>query len=484
MNEQTLKSIVVLSLTLLAALLLASACGPALEPTPTEMQPTVTVAHESPTAGEPPTVTMEPTGEPPEETPSPTSGPSIPATPDPAVGQQIWAETPCSGCHGVSAEGGAGPRLAGTGLSFDQVLLMVRTGAPPMPAYSESEVSDLEVQHIYAWLRSVAQAAPTQVSSGLPPTAALLSMWQNVNDMKVKSDFAKDLPERQASDDAGRLGILKEHAEDAVALGQAAINQANQALNDIPDEGVRAIIREVIDYTNQVIDRGNVALSRDSFASAWPEAAEMVLISRLDAWPLATEAVREVGLTGTIRVRATDQEGNPIDGVFVTALTSHTPVGLRADSSGRATIADVAAVPALSVKAYAESLVYHEAHVNVSPGSVTDVSIVLPPPGSSGQNPAVAGAAIEPSSGAGNATVTLRVTATDPQGMLNLAEDQIFALNPDLGMAYILRHASGDAYSTQVTLPGLSSGVHRWYFFAVDHQCNTSNFLAASYTVG
>jgi hypothetical protein len=62
-----------------------------------------------------------------------------------------------------------------------------------------------------------------------------------------------------------------------------------------------------------------------------------------------------------------------------------------------------------------------------------------------------------------------------------LAEDQIFALNPDLGVAYILRHASGDQYETQVALPDLPAGQHTWYFFAVDHQCNTSNILAMQY---
>lgn len=477
------RQILAVGAMLLGVLIVSAACGPAAEPTPTEMAPTATMAEESPTTGEPPTVTMEPTGEPPGGTSSPTSGPSVPATPDPAMGEQIWAEKPCGGCHGANAEGGVGPRLAGTGLSFDQVLLQVRAGAPPMPAFSESQISDLEVRHIYSWLRSLAEPTPTQASSGLPPTGALLSMWQHVNEMKVKSDFAKDLPERQASDDAGRLAVLKQHAGDAVAEGAAALSQANQALIDVPNEGVRAIIRQIIDYANQVIDHGNVALSSNSFDAAWPEAAEMVRICRLDAWPLATQSVRDVGLSGTVRVQVTDSAGNPISGALVTVLTSHTPVGVSTDSSGRVTISNVAAVPALQVKAYDEGLVYHEVHVNLSAGSVADARIALPAPSSAGQTPSVTGAAIQPSSGAGNATVTFRVTATDPQGRLNLAEDQIFALNPNLGLAYILRHASGDLHSSQITLPGLSSGAHTWYFFAVDHQCNTSNILAVNYTV-
>jgi mono/diheme cytochrome c family protein len=435
-------------------------------------KPTAVGPEETPTPA-----TVEPT-----QPPAPIEAPSLPTTPDPALGQQLWQQKPCIGCHGAKAEGGIGPRLAGTGLSFDQVLLRVRTGAAPMPAFTEDEISDLELQHIYAWLRSLTPPTPTPMAAPSFPTGALTAMWQHVNDLKVKSDFAKDLPERLASDDAGRLAILKQHTTEAVEQGQAAIAQANQALSEIPDENVKAIVRRVVDEVNSVITHANLALGQDSFSEAWPHAAEMVRISRLDAWPLATQAIRDAGLAGTVRVRVTDQAGNPIAGAFVTVLTAHTPLGVRTDGSGRATVANVAAVPALQVKAYADGLVYHEVHVNLSPGATADASIALPGPSAGGQTPSVANAAIEPATGPGNATVTFRVTATDPQGALNLAEDQIFALNPDLGVAYILRHASGDRYETQVALPGLPTGQHTWYFFAVDHQCNTSNILTVQYT--
>jgi hypothetical protein len=373
--------------------------------------------------------------------------------------------------------------LAGTGLGFDQVLLRVRTGKGAMPAFGEDRITDLELQHIFAWLRSLAPPTPTPVAAPSFPTDALKAMWQQVNDMKVSSDFAKDLPERLAADDAGRLNVLKQYATAAVAQGQAALDQANQALNDIPNENVKATIRLTVDRVNAVIDQANQALSKGSFGEAWPHAAEMVRISRLDAWPLATQAVRDAGLVGTVRVRVTNQAGSPIPGAFVTVLTAHTPVGVRADNSGWATVVNVAAVPALQVKAYAAGLVYHEVHVNLFPGATAEASISLPGPSAGGQTPSVANAAIEPSSGPGNATVTFRVTATDPQGMPNLAEDQIFALNPDLGVAYILRHTGGDQYAVQVTLPNLGSGLFTWYFFAVDHQCNTSNVLTVQYTV-
>jgi hypothetical protein len=79
--------------------------------------------------------------------------------------------------------------------------------------------------------------------------------------------------------------------------------------------------------------------------------------------------------------------------------------------------------------------------------------------------------------------VTFGLDVADPQGRLDLAEDQIFALQPNLGVAYVLLHAGGDRYEAQVTLPGLSPGVYTWSFFAVDHECNTSNIIDVGYQV-
>jgi mono/diheme cytochrome c family protein len=133
-------------------------------PTPTPeatatLQPTHTPAPavESATATLVPTSTPVPTPTPaPTATPLPTPTPTraLPSVPDPATGAQIWQENPCINCHGAAAEGGIGPKLAGTGLSFDQVRLRVRSGAGAMPAFSVDQISDLALQHIYAWLRS------------------------------------------------------------------------------------------------------------------------------------------------------------------------------------------------------------------------------------------------------------------------------------------------------------------------------------------
>lgn len=127
------------------------------------------------------------------ETPTPIAG--LSAKPDSALGQQIWMIKPCVGCHGLQAEGKVGPGLASTELSFDQVLLKVRTGAGSMPAFSEEQVSDLELQHIYAWLQSLgpSTAAPVTVSTifystirSLALVGFVLIFFQYVLSSKIK----------------------------------------------------------------------------------------------------------------------------------------------------------------------------------------------------------------------------------------------------------------------------------------------------------
>jgi mono/diheme cytochrome c family protein len=74
---------------------------------------------------------------------------------DAAAGAKAWASSPCVACHGANAEGGAGPRLAGTSRSFDQVKNIVRNGrGGEMPKFTTAEVSDQAVADIYAWLKS------------------------------------------------------------------------------------------------------------------------------------------------------------------------------------------------------------------------------------------------------------------------------------------------------------------------------------------
>jgi mono/diheme cytochrome c family protein len=490
----------------LVAIVLVS-CAPAITPTPTSMpsltpapaQDTPTPTSVAPlpptttptmapvptytptaTATAVPTNTFTPTLPP---LPTPTATSALSLTPAPEVGRELWAQLPCQSCHGKQAEGNIGPRLWGTGLSFEQVLAQVRLGKGIMPAFDESTVSDLALRHVYAWLRSLAPPTPTSPSKPSFPTQALTEMWSFVNEMRIRADFAKDLPVRVAADDAGRLQVLKQYAGDGVAQAQQVQARVNQALNDVPSAGVKSILHEVQGETDAVTAFLNQALAQDSYEKAWPYVAEAVATCRIDILPWATQAVRDAGLVGTVRIRVLDQAGNPLAGALATALSAHTPLGARADSSGGVTFVNVAAVPALVVKAYAAGRVYHEVNVNLAPGATAEATIVLPALPGQAVAPRVSDAVVEPSSGPGNATVTLRMNATDPQGSLDLAEDQIFALSSEVGLAYVLLHATGDLYEAQVILPNLSAGLYRWYFFAVDHECNTSSIELLNYTV-
>jgi hypothetical protein len=390
-----------------------------------------------------------------------------------------------------------------------------------MPAFTADQVSDLELQQIYTWLKSLAPptpapapteaatatveaapasttaaaatapatsiaaipAQPTPIPPPSYPTGSLNAFWASVNDLKVKADFTKDLPARQAQDDAGRLAILKQYAGEAVGLGQSALAQGNQALNEVGSENVKADLRQALGAVQKIVDLANQALGQSGFDAAYQNAGGMTRLARIEALPWATQAVRDAGLTGTVRVRVTNQSGQPIPGAFVTVLTARNPVGVQTDGNGRVTITNAAAVPALQVKAYAAGLVYHEVHVNLAPGSAADAQIALPSPSVRGQTPTVSGTGITPASGPGNATVTFRMQASDPQGAQDLAEDQLFALNPALGVAYVLPAAGGNQYALQAQLPGLAAGPQTWYFFAVDHACNTSNVIPVRYTV-
>ena len=403
---------------------------------------------------------------------------------DAAEGAGLWPSLPCSACHGDQAQGSIGPKIAGTGLSYQAVLLQVRNGKGSMPAFAAEQVSDEQVQHVYAWLQSLGEEQAESMITVPYPIENVLQFFDTVSEAKVRSDFAKDLPERLAPDDAAKqLEILKQHTGEGVDLANAALGLGEAALGEVPDSAVQSTISQAMDSLRQIIAAGNGALDAGTFSDAWPRAAEMVRQFRLDAWPLAAQAVQQTGWVGQVVVKVTDQDGKPLPGALVTVLTAHSPAAAVADDTGTAVLDNMAAVPALQVKAYADGLVYHEAHANIPAGGSIEVSIVLPGPSISGQTPAVSGAAVSPESGAGNADVTFSVNATDPQGKLNLAEDQIFALNPDLGVAYLMRDAGGDKWQTTESLPGLSSGTYIFYVFAVDHQCNTSNIIPVTYTV-
>jgi mono/diheme cytochrome c family protein len=75
---------------------------------------------------------------------------------DPAHGKQLFAAN-CSGCHGASGEGGAGPSLHGERghKNLTQVAAFVKDPQPPMPKLYPTPLSDADVRDVAAYVESL-----------------------------------------------------------------------------------------------------------------------------------------------------------------------------------------------------------------------------------------------------------------------------------------------------------------------------------------
>ena len=103
---------------------------------------------------------------------------------DAAAGKAYWNRAApravlCMDCHGIDADGGFGPDLAGRGLSAAQVLRTVRQPWGIMPAFVESQISDQEAANLAAWFASMPKVAEPEgwnvsVPDGAPPGQATM----------------------------------------------------------------------------------------------------------------------------------------------------------------------------------------------------------------------------------------------------------------------------------------------------------------------
>jgi mono/diheme cytochrome c family protein len=92
---------------------------------------------------------------------------------DSAQGGRLYAALACAACHGDRAQGLVGPRLAGTDLTYDQVLHQVRNGGNGMPNFGPGAVTDQQVMDIYAYVRELGgrpamDAPPAEMWPGMP----------------------------------------------------------------------------------------------------------------------------------------------------------------------------------------------------------------------------------------------------------------------------------------------------------------------------
>jgi hypothetical protein len=71
--------------------------------------------------------------------------------------QAIFVEVGCAECHGEQGQGieGEGASLQGTRMIYNAFQTRVRNGrGQQMPAFSEEEISENEIEIIYDWLRT------------------------------------------------------------------------------------------------------------------------------------------------------------------------------------------------------------------------------------------------------------------------------------------------------------------------------------------
>jgi len=95
---------------------------------------------------------------------------------DAARGQTLWAQSSCMACHGANAEGAkGGPALLDTPLTLRDVTGLVRRGTPNMPGYSAEQLSDQDLEDMFAWFldpSAVASATAACDEACAAPTVA------------------------------------------------------------------------------------------------------------------------------------------------------------------------------------------------------------------------------------------------------------------------------------------------------------------------
>ncbi len=74
---------------------------------------------------------------------------------DVTKGLAVFNNQGCAGCHGVTATGGIGPKIANPAFPFEGLLRQIRSGGGAMPAYPAAQLPDGDARLIYAYLKSL-----------------------------------------------------------------------------------------------------------------------------------------------------------------------------------------------------------------------------------------------------------------------------------------------------------------------------------------
>jgi hypothetical protein len=300
---------------------------------------------------------------------------------------------------------------------------------------------------------------PTAPPAPPPLTVAierLLAAQQNADALKVAADYAKDA--------SANLDELRNYANQGLAAAQALQNEVN-AIRSEASGNLLLTLDQLQPHLDTFLQAATAAAGTGDFAAGKAQAATMVYEGRIFVLPLAQQLLVDAGHVGVVRGRVIDQSGQGLANAAITIAFGRYKRGLLTDASGFFTAANIPAIKPIEVKAYQSGYIYHEVHTELEPGGTATIQITLAAQGSNAPAISVSDFSITAAEGG----ATLRMRATHSQN--NLSEDQIFALNPTLGIAVVLLGQGGDVYQT--TVPFAPQG--RWYFFAVDHQCFSSN---------
>ena len=447
------------------------------------------------------------------------------SAPDAKIGQRLFQQKGCIACHNFDARGGLSleaPDIRGTSLSYLAVLKQVRAPKGQMAPRSKEQAGDEEIASIYAWLQTFPKQTPTAdalanatfptpipeptntavatatpapptptplptattrpgapsntpapTATAAPPTptpvpatptprpvqldlAKLTNLQEQADELKVAGDYAKDA--------AANIGELRNYATTGVNAAQTAQQRINE-LKPTASGATLNTLNELQPHLDAYLRAARAAAQTGDFNAAKREAATMVIEGRIFVLPLAQQLFVDIGRVGTVRGRVMNQQGQGLANAAVTVAYGRYKRGVVTDANGFFTAANIPAIKPIEVKAYASGYVYHEQNTELAPGGTATVQIVLPRQGNDAPKITVSDFAATVS---GNST-TLRMKAVHPQK--NLAEDQIFALNPQTGIAVVLLEKGNDIY--EATIPQATRGA--WLFFAVDHKCFSSD---------
>ncbi len=307
---------------------------------------------------------------------------------------------------------------------------------------------------------------PPTATPTVPPIAVaverLLAAQQNADTLKVAADYAKDA--------AANLDELHNYINEGLNATRALQNEVN-AIRPEATGNLLLTLDQLQPHLTTYLQAAEAAAGSGDFAAAKAQAATMVYEARIFVLPLAQQLLVDAGWVGVVRGRVIDQSGQGLANAAVTVAFGRYKRGLITDANGFFTAANIPAIKPIEVKAYQTGYIYHEVHTELEPGGTATVQITLVAQGGNAPNISVSDFSITPAENG----ATLRMRAVHPQN--DLAEDQIFALNPALGIGVVLLPQGGDIYQT--TVPFAPQG--RWYFFAVDHRCFSSTVVPVDF---